>query len=112
MNTNIFRISRSSTYLSKPHPDAFEKPVIVVDRRCVDDPKKIPFNDGTDGDWYIKGTNHRIENGSICRDMGFENDWFIEISDIMQFVRDNGRCVVDIDDDGFNTIEIYDSWRE
>lgn len=92
---------------------------LIIDRRFVDDPKKLPCNKGTDGDWFrtegdwfIRGTNHRIENGCICRDLEWEAGWFVEIPDVMDFVRQHGDCVVSIDDDGYESIEIYDDYRE
>ena len=98
---------------SKPPCDgAFPCEVMRIDRRYCDDPKKVPYNKGTSDWWYEKGSNHRVENGYICRDMGWWKQWFVEIPDVMEFVRKNGTCVVSIDRDGHESIEIYDDYRE
>lgn len=111
----LFRVKRSSIRSIEktcPCDEAVQYMTLIVDRRDVDDPKKLRCNKGTDGDWWIRGTNHRIENGCICRDFGWEAGWFVEISDVMDFVRKHGDCVVSIDNDGYETIEIYDDYRE
>lgn len=108
-----YRIKRTSMWGDdSPCEGAISRSVVTVDRRNVDDPKKIPANNGTDGDWYTKGTNHRIENGNICRDTGFNNEWFIEIPDLMEFVKGYGDCIIKIGDGGIPEIEIYDDYRE
>lgn len=110
----LFKVSRTSHTYSKPQP-CYAAMVLYfkkVDRRQVDDPSKVQFYKGDTSWWYDVGSNHRVENGCICRDMGTAKDWFIEITDIMDFVRKHGECVVSIDDDGFNCIEIYDYYRE
>jgi hypothetical protein len=38
--------------------------------------------------------------------------WFIELTDIMAFVREYGDCVLSVNNAGFNCIEIYDDYRE
>jgi hypothetical protein len=48
----------------------------------------------------------------LMRDMGYSLAWFIELTDIMAFVREVGECVVFVDNDGFDCIEIYDTYRE
>lgn len=93
-------------------PEAFKVLVVETDTRCCDDPKKIPANYGTDGDWYTIGTNHRVEDGMIKRDIGTRYEWAVELTDIMEFVDRYGECIVGRDDRGFCTIEIYDDYRE
>lgn len=109
-----YRVRRTSEWNSDVPPceGAFKKSVVRVDMRNTDDPKKIPVNKGNDGDWYTRGTNHRVENGCICRDMGFYDEWRIEIADILQFVKMHGTCVVEIHFDGTPSVEIYDDYRE
>jgi hypothetical protein len=58
------------------------------------------------------GTNHRVVDGKICRDMGWGREWFVQLDDVMTFVDTHGRCVIDRDCRGFATIEIYDDHRE
>ena len=109
----LFIATRTSIFVDdgtvSPCDGAFLARCMQVERRRVGD------NTG-DADfeewWKSKGSNHRIENGYFCRDIGYATKWFIEITDIMDFVRKHGECVVSIDDDGFNCIEIYDYYRE
>ena len=110
---DLFLVIRSSSLDDDVPPceGAKQYQVKRVDRRSVDDPKKIPLNRGTDGDWYTRGENHRVENGMICRDVGWKTEWFVEIPDIMAFVRRYGQCVVS-HRDGYPCIEIYDDYRE
>lgn len=111
---NLFIVKQTSRYGSEKIDceEAVLHEIRVTDRRNCDDPKKIPFNNGTDGDWYIIGENHRVENGGICRDLDWKQVWFAENVDIMRFVWKYGQCVVSINEDGYQTIEIYDSYRE
>lgn len=110
----LFQITKTSLWDDDcpPVEGAMRFQVRVVDRRNVDDPTKIPAHRGTDGEWYDHGENHRVENGMICRDMGWRIKWFVEIADVMEFVEKHGRCVVSIDAGGHEAIEIYDDYRE
>ncbi len=108
----LYLCTRTSDWGEKPCDEAFQIKAIKVDARDCDDPKKIPANFGTDGDWYTKGLNHRIEDGIIMRDLGAETKWAVEINDIQKFVDRYGPCVVSRSVNGFCTIEIYDGHRE
>lgn len=108
----LYLCSRTSAYGEKPCDEAFQVVLTNTDTRSVDDPKKIPAHRGTDGDWYTRGTNHRVEGGMIRRDMGVKKEWAVELEDIGAFVDKYGQCVVGRDIDGFCTIEIYDDYRE
>lgn len=49
----------------------------------------------------------------LMRDIsGYSRAWFVELTDIMAFVREVGECVLSVDSDGFDCIEIYDTHRE
>jgi hypothetical protein len=110
---NLYLISRTSAYSEdKPCPDAFKILVINTDTRSCDDPKKIPANKGTDGDWYTRGTNHRIEGGKIKRDLGYATEWAVNVIDLPAFIEEYGTCVISKNNDGFCAIEIYDDYRE
>lgn len=110
----------SEEYLSwwrpeKPCEEAFAVFVIATDVRDCDDPKKIPINQGTNGDWYEKGTNHRVEGGVIKRDIGVRAAYAVELQDLQAlqaFVDKYGSCVIDRDAAGYLEIEIYDDLRE
>ena len=109
----LYLVSRTSNYgIDKPCDEAFEIVITNIDTRTCDDPKKIPINKGTDGDWYKRGTNHRVENGEIKRDMGVEKVWAAQIGDLQEFVNKYGDCVISPIKDGFCSIEIYDDYRE
>lgn len=94
----------------KPCPEAFEVVIVHVDTRSSDDPRKIPAFNGTDGDWYTSGSNHRVVKGKIKRDIGFKSVWAVEITDIQAFVDKHGECVLERDNDGFCTIHIAPQW--
>lgn len=109
----IFLVTRTSVWDDgKPCDEAYVVEIMNVDRRNCDDPKKIPMNRVTDGDWYLRGSNHRVENGCICRDIGWERKWAVNIDSVMDFVDKHGECVVRRNNDGFAEIEIYDNNRE
>lgn len=110
---DLFIVTRTSIFVDdetvSPCDDAFLARCMQVHRRRVGDNTE----DADFGEWWkSKGSNHRVENGHFCRDVGFATKWFIETTDIMKFVRKHGECVVFIDSEGFNCIEIYDYYRE
>ena len=113
---NIFLVSKTSMGCSddKPCEDAFLINIIDVDTRTVDDPKKIPcYYNNRDHMWYEEGTNHRIENGYIKRDMGITQEWAIKADDILELIdKYDVSIILSKRADGFYTIEIYDDWRE
>jgi len=108
----VFRTS-SSGYRSDEPPcrNAVSYKFVHVDRRSASDPSKVIPNEAHAW-WYGEGANHRVEKGKICRDIGYSSSWFVELTDIMAFVREYGECVLSVDSDGFDTIEIYDYYRE
>jgi len=110
--SGLYLCRRTSTYDEKPCDEAFLVTLTNTDTRNCDDPKKIPAHKGTDGDWYTKGANHRVDGGMIRRDMGTRDAWAVELADIGMFVDKYGQCVVGRDVNGFCTIEIYDDYRE
>lgn len=95
-----------------PCDGAFRVPFVDVDVRDVDDPKKIPAYRGTDGDWYQRGTNHRVVDGRIMRDVGVKLLWCVLIPDIRVFIETHGRCVLSVRWPGQLEVEIYDDYRE
>jgi hypothetical protein len=111
----LFRVFRTSETRFSPNKapclEATACQCVKVDRRSVSDPSKVVRNDAHAW-WYEKGSNHRIEKGQICRDVGYSQAWFVELTDVMEFVREYGECVLSVDNDGFDCIEIYDDYRE
>jgi len=110
----LYLVSRTSEWgHSSPCEEAFQATTLDVDVRSVDDPKKIPAYKGKDDSWwYEEGANHRVENGNICRDIGWSAKWFVKIDSLIDFVNKYGDCVLSIGRDGFISIEIYDDYRE
>lgn len=106
----------------KPCEEAFKIKLPVIDTRSCDDPKKIPANNGTDGDWYALGTNHRLVNGEIQRDLGVASYWAVELptlADLTAFVQRYGECIIRPSNlrlflneglDGFFEIVIFDDY--
>lgn len=84
----------------------------IVDSRNTDDPKKVPQYRFDDSEWYEKGTNHRVVNGHISRDMGWQCVYVIEIEDVLEFVKEHEECVIRFNSGGYPVIEIYDAPRE
>lgn len=108
-----YLVHRTSIYGdAQPCDEAYQVEVMTVEVRSVDDPKKIPAHKGTDGGWYDKGSNHRITDGKICRDLGWHREWAVDVNDILEFADRHGDCVVSRRRDGFGVIEIYDDYRE
>jgi hypothetical protein len=62
---------------SCPCEEAHKILCTFVDRRNVDDPMKNPYIGSS---WYESGSNHRVENGGICRDFPDER-WIIVFED-------------------------------
>ena len=41
-----------------------------------------------------------------------DKQWIVEISDLLEFVKVHGQCIVSIDNGGRPVLEIYDTYRE
>jgi len=104
-----------------PCPEAFRSKCIRVDRRTFDEAEFDRAANGwcDTGPWRSAGRNHRIidpvtNNGAvIARDFDDE-DWFVEVDDLLAFIKKYGRCVVGphyTNPDEWH-IEIYDGYRE
>ena len=83
----IFTVRRVSQFddTQKPCEEAFRGVLLSVDIRTISDPSE--FNDKTlEKNWYKEGTNHRLINGCIARDMGMEEVWLIEFENLEQLL--------------------------
>ena len=111
---NVYLVSKTSLRddSKKPCEEAYKVMMKKIDRRTTDDPAKIPASHGDGAWWYKKGTNHRVENGFICRDLGWREAWVVKVYDIYNFICEHGECVLSIKHEGFMEIEIYDDYRE
>ena len=94
------------------------------DIRCCKDPKLIPINNGTDGDWYTHGKDHCVVNGKIQRTLEDREVWTVEINtleELNELIKSQGYVIIgeqcygtyDQRDNTYLTeIEIYDGYRE
>jgi len=101
-----------------PCEGAFRAPYVRVDRRTFKTEAEHDSNgfigrDGKPDLWRDQGSNHRTWEGGICRDFDDE-DWFIEIDDVIAFMRKHGRLVIGpwFLSPEIISIEIYDDYRE
>lgn len=116
----LFRISRTSAGYDddrprKPCDGATWMPYVRVDSRTFKSAEEhderlahTPM-----GAWMSQGRNHRTWERGICRDFD-DADWFMEIPDLLAFVKQHGTCVVGpfYSNSEIMEVEIYDSWRE
>lgn len=111
-----FAVRRTSLWEDDKPPcaNAVLEPVTYIDRRTVDDPAKLK-NRLDKEDWYERGSNHRVENGMITRDIPSQ-DWFVEMEwdDLKEFCELHGRIVLSRywRNSAYWQIEIYDDYRE
>lgn len=81
----LFEIFKTSDPEAKPIESATRSQRVEVDERTVDDPAKLPYPGAVD-DWYGYGTNHRVEEGHIKRDVGMYDMWQVEVPTIEALV--------------------------
>lgn len=109
-----FKVSKTSCWEGEiPCEGATKEAVKLVDRREVDNPEKLRMYANHPQGWYGSGSNHRVENNRIARDMKSEA-WVIEAESLLDFIRRFGECVVTVTEgeDPEVKVEIYDTWRE
>ncbi len=111
-----FTIKRTSLWSDEePCEEATLEHGVYVDVRTSDDPAKVPYYKGESAWWYSEGTNHRIEDGHIKRDL--PRDYYvIKIESLDDLVRLSDKYGSLIVGKSINytipTIEIYDDYRE
>lgn len=113
-----FLLTRTSTGVeeSKPHEKAYLDTYIRVDTRSVDDPSKCHYDFDRET-WYTEGTNHRVENGFIMRDIK-ECAWYINfntLEELIELKKEVGTELIlsdSIYEENVFSIEIYDDYRE
>lgn len=110
---NIFIVSRTSEWDKNKSPcdEAFKAKIKNIDIRNAKSPCELN-DEYTRENWYNQGSDHRVIDGNIARDMGYNARWVIEVNDVMEFVRKYGQIVINHDFWGFPHIEIYDDYRE
>jgi len=75
----IFEICRTTARYDCDHPPvegAFKTQRVRVDRRTVSSPDQLRYEPER-STWYQVGTNHRVENGCIARDMEMMTIWAV-----------------------------------
>ena len=86
---------------TQPIPGAEKGTYIEVDARSAACPKDIPLHKNEPTDWWYKhGSNHRVVNGHIRRDLTSEK-WFIEINtleELLQLQQTYGNLSISIGD--------------
>lgn len=115
-----FTITRTSLYgdEGKPCEGAIPCEVTIVERRTFKTPEEFDEKMSCfEGKWLEKGTNHRIIDGYIARDIGKKDCWAVEINsleDLMALQRKYGDLVIETNwaDEETPNIEIYDDYRE
>lgn len=111
-----FRIRRASNHYSgiQPCEEAKQKKYFHMNWKTSDDPAKVPFYKGETDWWYNEGTNHRVEDGVIVRDM--ERDgWFVEfnnLDELLAFVNREDEIIIEEDRQYNYSIVIYDDYIE
>lgn len=122
-----FIIERTSVHYdeiteeNKPCEEAYKGQYTYVDTRTCDCPTKILMYYGDPekalNDWFGEGSNHRVENGRIKRDLFTEDTWFIDINSLdalINFKEKYGDIIIGKRPscDDCHSIEIYDYYRE
>lgn len=116
----LFQITRTSLWDdTKPYDKCIPIKLTRVDRRTFRTPEEHDARCAKHSSkWFDIGTNHRVENGYIVRDLGTEDLWGLEINSIeelMAFKEAVGAELVistSYTDWTFPKIEIYDDYRE
>jgi hypothetical protein len=105
-------ITRASQFEKSPHPDA-----IKVVGHTYKDARTFK----TKEEWLAKFPEDAVnalqwgvaKNGNPFRIVASIQIYYeIEISDLIEFVRNNGPVVLTVNDDNMPEIEIYDDYRE
>ncbi len=118
-----FVIERTSTWDSNPPPDdkrVQELEFTNIDSRSFKTEKEHDEKLPNDPKWRSRGTNHRMIDGGIARDLGKDKAFFIDLewSELEKFVEEHGSIVIEPPFDrgvmaiAKLTLEIYDGWRE
>lgn len=116
----LFQITRTSMWGDqKPYDKCIPIKLTNVDRRNFRTPEEHDERWAKhSGKWLEVGTNHRVENGCIVRDLGTQDEWGLEINtieELIAFKKDVGEDLIigtSYTDWKCPCIEIYDDYRE
>ena len=116
----IFQVTRTSIWDDeKPYEKCIPITLNIVDRRVFKSPEEYDTRLSEKyGSWFSQGSNHRVTESGIARDIGVRSAWGIEINsleELMSFKEAVGEELVlctSYTDDKTPMIEIYDDYRE
>ncbi len=78
----LFRISHA---YARPCDKAVYMSYTREDRRTTDDPAKIPNYTGESQWWYKDGSNHRVVEGQIVRDLP-DKGWMMQVENMEELL--------------------------
>jgi len=112
-----FKVTRTNTTDEKPCDGAIKEIYSLIDKRHCMIPEDI-HNSSKYKRFYLKwhelGTNHRITDDGIERELQREG-WFItldSLEELIKFKNSVGKPCIVSTSGNINTIEIYDGYRE
>ena len=116
----LFQVTRTSMWEeTSPYENCIPIELIHVDQRTFKSPEEYDQRLGKSyGSWFSQGSNHRITEKGIARDMGTYPAWGIEINsleELVNFKKEVGENLVlrtSYIDYKTPVIEIYDDYRE
>lgn len=113
MKIQVSRASQSFLSEEPPVVGAVKQQYTYIDVRCVKSPEDICHKPTRDN-WYKIGQNHRqYDEYSIARDIpNGISAWFLEIDSVESFVKEYGCCVVNLTENGWLSLQIYDDYLE
>jgi len=111
LKPNEYIVRRTSLWDKKicPIQEARQESFIIIDERCVSKPEDLCHD--TVESWYSYGWGHTDLNGHICRNVGIELRWVMQILDLSDFIEVNGPIILDLVN-GNLTLEIYDDYQD
>lgn len=116
----LFQVTRTSSwYEDKPYDKCMQIKIAKVDKRTFRTPEEHDERCAKhSGKWFDRGTNHRVEDGFIVRDLGLTDVWAIEINSLEELLAFKEEVKHELVigtsyvDHKTPMIEIYDDYRE
>ena len=115
---SLYLVSRTRNYGDydeSPCEEAVQINIVYTDIRNADSTDKIPALKNNPEKWYGAGFDHRVIDGKYIARSIVVKQWSVRInnmSDLNEFIKRHGRVILDVNESGYNTIEIYDGYRE
>lgn len=116
----IFQVTRTSVWSDvKPYEKCIPITLTHIDRRTFKSPEEYDARFATQsGSWLSRGSNHRITEYDIARDLEPCQRWGIEINSLEELINFKKEVGTDLIittsyvDGQTPEIEIYDDYRE